>query len=104
MLCPERHARISYYGRHRGMFVLFPSTVYREIENRILQVLCCYHILGKTLAVELLSILHMSSTLIHLCRHGAYKAEDRTRTDNLLITNQLRCQLRYTGIMPIKGV
>ena len=27
-----------------------------------------------------------------------YKADDRTRTDNLLITNQLLCQLSHIGI------
>ena len=26
-----------------------------------------------------------------------YKADDRTRTDNLLITNQLLCQLSHIG-------
>ena len=28
-----------------------------------------------------------------------YKADDRTRTDNLLITNQLLCQLSHIGTM-----
>ena len=28
------------------------------------------------------------------------KADDRTRTDNLLITNQLLCQLSHIGISP----
>ena len=28
------------------------------------------------------------------------KADDRTRTDNLLITNQLLCQLSHIGILP----
>ena len=28
-----------------------------------------------------------------------YKADDRTRTDNLLITNQLLCQLSHIGIL-----
>ena len=27
------------------------------------------------------------------------KADDRTRTDNLLITNQLLCQLSHIGIL-----
>ena len=27
------------------------------------------------------------------------KADDRTRTDNLLITNQLLCQLSHIGLM-----
>ena len=27
-----------------------------------------------------------------------YKADDRTRTDNLLITNQLLCQVSHIGI------
>ena len=29
-----------------------------------------------------------------------YKADDRTRTDNLLITNQLLCQLSHIGATP----
>ena len=29
-----------------------------------------------------------------------FKADDRTRTDNLLITNQLLCQLSHIGILP----
>ena len=29
------------------------------------------------------------------------KADDRTRTDNLLITNQLLCQLSHIGILII---
>ncbi len=28
-----------------------------------------------------------------------YRADDRTRTDNLLITNQLLCQLSHIGIV-----
>ena len=28
-----------------------------------------------------------------------YKADDRTRTDNLLITNQLLCQLSHIGML-----
>ena len=30
--------------------------------------------------------------------HVLYKADDRTRTDNLLITNQLLCQLSHIGM------
>ena len=30
-----------------------------------------------------------------------HKADDRTRTDNLLITNQLLCQLSHIGIKKI---
>ena len=30
------------------------------------------------------------------------KADDRTRTDNLLITNQLLCQLSHIGILSIQ--
>ena len=33
-----------------------------------------------------------------------YKADDRTRTDNLLITNQLLCQLSHVGIYKPLGV
>ena len=32
------------------------------------------------------------------------KADDRTRTDNLLITNQLLCQLSHIGIMEPIGL
>ena len=31
-------------------------------------------------------------------RESAHKADDRTRTDNLLITNQLLCQLSHIGV------
>ena len=31
------------------------------------------------------------------------KADDRTRTDNLLITNQLLCQLSHIGILILMG-
>ncbi len=31
-------------------------------------------------------------------RESTHKADDRTRTDNLLITNQLLCQLSHIGI------
>ena len=31
------------------------------------------------------------------------KADDRTRTDNLLITNQLLCQLSHIGIWGLQG-
>ena len=30
-------------------------------------------------------------------RESTHKADDRTRTDNLLITNQLLCQLSHIG-------
>ena len=34
-----------------------------------------------------------------ICPYGLHhKADDRTRTDNLLITNQLLCQLSHIGI------
>ena len=32
-------------------------------------------------------------------RESTHKADDRTRTDNLLITNQLLCQLSHIGII-----
>ena len=32
-----------------------------------------------------------------------YRADDRTRTDNLLITNQLLCQLSHIGIYLKEG-
>ena len=32
-------------------------------------------------------------------RESIQKADDRTRTDNLLITNQLLCQLSHNGIV-----
>ena len=31
-----------------------------------------------------------------------HKADDRTRTDNLLITNQLLCQLSHIGVIKIR--
>ena len=31
------------------------------------------------------------------------QADDRTRTDNLLITNQLLCQLSHIGILILSG-
>ena len=31
-------------------------------------------------------------------RESIHKADDRTRTDNLLITNQLLCQLSHIGV------
>ena len=31
-----------------------------------------------------------------------HKADDRTRTDNLLITNQLLCQLSHIGVLNTK--
>ena len=31
-----------------------------------------------------------------------YRADDRTRTDNLLITNQLLCQLSHIGKIHLK--
>ena len=32
------------------------------------------------------------------------KADDRTRTDNLLITNQLLCQLSHIGLLTPTGI
>ena len=32
-------------------------------------------------------------------RESIHKADDRTRTDNLLITNQLLCQLSHIGVL-----
>ena len=39
-----------------------------------------------------------SLTTIYNC-YGNVKADDRTRTDNLLITNQLLCQLSHIGTL-----
>ena len=36
---------------------------------------------------------------IHPYGISHFKADDRTRTDNLLITNQLLCQLSHIGIL-----
>ena len=36
--------------------------------------------------------------LYDIVLRNQYKADDRTRTDNLLITNQLLCQLSHIGI------
>ena len=33
-----------------------------------------------------------------------HKADDRTRTDNLLITNQLLCQLSHIGVFIIRNI
>ena len=35
-------------------------------------------------------------------RESIHKADDRTRTDNLLITNQLLCQLSHIGVFIIR--
>ena len=35
----------------------------------------------------------------HSYDYSIIKADDRTRTDNLLITNQLLCQLSHIGIL-----
>ena len=40
----------------------------------------------------------------HIICKLLYKAEDRTRTDNLLITNQLLCQLSDFGKMEPTGL
>ena len=41
-----------------------------------------------------------------ICPYGIIKkpkADNRTRTDNLLITNQLLCQLSHIGIWDLQG-
>ena len=35
---------------------------------------------------------------LHSYNYSIIKADDRTRTDNLLITNQLLCQLSHIGV------
>ena len=40
-------------------------------------------------------------TALHI---SMQKADDRTRTDNLLITNQLLCQLSHIGKMTPTGI
>ena len=37
-------------------------------------------------------------------RESTHKADDRTRTDNLLITNQLLCQLSHIGIYVVYAI
>ena len=39
----------------------------------------------------------------HLCFRGIFGAGEWTRTTDLLITNQLLCQLSYTGIGWLDG-
>ena len=39
----------------------------------------------------------------HIYNMKLYRADDRTRTDNLLITNQLLCQLSHIGIYLKEG-
>ena len=41
---------------------------------------------------------HLQNTILLFCSAISRKADDRTRTDNLLITNQLLCQLSHIGI------
>ena len=38
---------------------------------------------------------------LHSYNYSIIKADDRTRTDNLLITNQLLCQLSHVGVSNI---
>ena len=39
-----------------------------------------------------------STHMKNMTSQAFHKADDRTRTDNLLITNQLLCQLSHIGI------
>ena len=41
---------------------------------------------------------HLQNNILLSCSAISRKADDRTRTDNLLITNQLLCQLSHIGI------
>ena len=43
-----------------------------------------------------------ASRLLHPAIIMKLKADDRTRTDNLLITNQLLCQLSHIGVLNTK--
>ena len=40
-----------------------------------------------------------STHMKNMTSQAFHKADDRTRTDNLLITNQLLCQLSHVGMM-----
>jgi hypothetical protein len=46
----------------------------------------------------------LSRFLIHIISALSYGAGDGTRTRNLLITNQLLCQLSYTSMATQKGL
>ena len=47
-----------------------------------------------------LSPLATRESIHYVHSHLTVKADDRTRTDNLLITNQLLCQLSHIGNQP----
>ena len=50
----------------------------------------------KQIAADLQSVPLATRESIHI-HFSMNKADDRTRTDNLLITNQLLCQLSHIG-------
>ena len=51
----------------------------------------------KQIAADLQSV-PFGHSGIHPYHHKMIKADDRNRTDNLLITSQLLCQLSHIGI------
>ena len=62
------------------------------------------HIMGrggfeppKQIAADLQSVPFGHSGICPLLQYKIVEADDRTRTDNLLITNQLLCQLSHIG-------
>ena len=48
-------------------------------------------------------LLHPALLIYNSNKNNYWKADDRTRTDNLLITNQLLCQLSHIGIFTLKS-
>ena len=52
----------------------------------------------KQIAADLQSVPFGHSGICPLLQYEIVEADDRTRTDNLLITNQLLCQLSHIGI------
>ena len=51
----------------------------------------------KQIAADLQSVPFGHSGICPLLQYEIVEADDRTRTDNLLITNQLLCQLSHIG-------
>ena len=55
--------------------------------------ICLQMVSRKLCFRDTIFIPHVDKVLLNLI-----KADDRTRTDNLLITNQLLCQLSHIGV------
>ena len=81
------------------------SSATRAYENRNLFVKSFINRMGrggfeppKQIAADLQSVPFGHSGICPFLQYKIVKADDRTRTDNLLITNQLLCQLSHIGI------